>query len=242
MRLEKSRLSIKSSLSLIPGLLVCFLAVSAPSLAETQWNVGVSGGSEGIEGFHVSVGEYYHVPAREVVVIHDRGIHEEELPVVFFLSRRAHVSPEAIVRLRLRGMNWMDITLHFGLSPEVYYVPVRYGPPYGHAYGHYKKHPKGGWGRHDLRDVDIVNQVNLRFISDHHGYAPEQVMKYRNQGRSFTVIDRDVRYERQGKAKHQPKDYRQNEYKHNDSRHYDKGNGKDSKHYENGKGKKWEND
>jgi len=238
MRLEKSKVCIKSVLSLVPGLLVCFLAVSSPSRAETQWNVGVSGGSEGIEGFHVSVGEYYHVPEREVVVIQKRGIHEEELPVVFFLAQRAHVSPEAVVKLRLRGMNWMDITLHFGLSPEIYYVPVRYGPPYGHAYGHYKKHPKGGWGRHDLRDVDVVNQVNLRFISDHHGYAPEKVMKYRNEGRSFTVIDRDVRYERQGKAKYQdrneynkqPRNYKQNEYKHNDSRHYDKG-----------KGKKWEN-
>jgi hypothetical protein len=82
------------------------------------------------------------------LIVRDRGIHQEELPVVFFLAQRARVSPEAVVDLRLRGMNWMDITLQFGLSPDIYYVPVKSvkgGPPYGHAYGYCKKHPKKEW-------------------------------------------------------------------------------------------------
>jgi hypothetical protein len=203
--------------------IVCFLsfmAVSSPSFAGTQWDVGISGGSEGIDGFTLSIGEYYGVPAREVIVIHDRGIYEEELPVVFHIARRAHVCPGTVVDLRLRGMSWMDITLYFGLSPEIYYVPVvvhhyhHYGPRCGHAYGYYHKHPRGGWSRNELRDRDIVNQVNLKFMAEHHRYAPEKIMRYRSDGRSFRTIDRDIIYEKNGRPKYQ----KQNRTYQNDQR------------------------
>jgi hypothetical protein len=232
--------SVKGILSIMSGFFVFLIAASPPSFAATQWNVGVSGGNEGISSFNLSIGDYYHVPEREVVVVHERGINEEELPVVFFIAQRARVSPEAVVDLHLRGMNWMDITLHYGLSPEIYYVPVRQGPPYGNAYGHYKRHPKGGWQKNDLRDADIVNQVNLKFISEHHRYSPEQVMKYRSEGKSFTSIDRDARQGRQGKTQKQgkqankPGDYKQNDNNQNDNNHQGKGQGK-------GDGKKWDN-
>ncbi len=182
-------------------IITLFLTIPLTSSADTQWNVGVSGGDNGIEDFYISVGNYYDVPEKEVVVIHDRGIHEEELPVVFFLAQSAHVSPRVIVDLRLKGMSWMDITLHYGLAPKIYYVPVKHGPPYGNAYGHYKKHPKGDWGRNDLRDRDIVNQVNLKFMSEHYQCAPDQVMKYRSEGKSFTSMDRNFRQEKKKTVK-----------------------------------------
>jgi hypothetical protein len=226
----------------IMGFSICFMTISLPSFADTPWNMGISVGSHGIDSFSLSVGEYYGVPEREVVVIHERGIYEEELPVVYYIARRAHVYPEEVVDLRLSGMSWMDITLYFGLSPEIYYVPVvidRYGPPYGHAYGYYHHHPRGGWRRSDLRDRDIVNQVNLRFISEHHRYAPEKIMRHRSEGRRFTAIDQEAREERQGKTQYHGQqankhgDYRNNDNNKNDNRYRGKGSGK-------GKGKKWE--
>src|SRR4030042_6054483 len=87
------------------------LSFTQPSLAQTQWNLGVSIGNEGVNGFHLSVGEYYRVPEREVVVVRKRGIPDEELPVVFYLATRARVAPRAILDLRLRGLSWMEITL-----------------------------------------------------------------------------------------------------------------------------------
>lgn len=180
----------------IMGSLLCFMAVALPCMADTYWNVGVSGGRSGLDGFHLSIGEYYGVPEREVVVVHERGIYDEELPVVFYLARLARVHPGYIVDLRLSGMSWMDITLFLGLHPDIYYVPVvvpRYGFPFGHAYGYYHHHPRGGWTRHDLRDRDIINQVNLRFMTEHHRYAPEKIMRYRSEGRSFHDIDRLIR-------------------------------------------------
>jgi hypothetical protein len=215
------RPSFRTMFATIMGFSMCFMTISLPSFADTQWNVGISGGNEGINGFSLSIGEYYGVPEREVAIIHERGIYEEELPIVFYIAQRAHVYPEDVVDLRLSGMSWMDITLYFGLSPEIYYVPVviaQYGPPYGHAYGYYQNHPRGGWKRSDLCDRDIVNQVNLKFISEHHRYAPEKIIRYRSEGRSFTAIDRDISNEKHGKSQYQkrndtkPNDNRQNQY------------------------------
>lgn len=177
------------------GLFLLLMSMASPSFAQTEWNVGISGGSGGIDGFTFSMGQYYGVPERDIVVIRERGIYEEELPVVFFIARMAGVDPGLVADLRMRGMSWMDITYYFGLRPDVYYVPVvvhRYVP----AYGHYRSHPRGTWKRGDLRDRDIVNQVNLKFMSEHHRYAPGKIMRYRNEGRSFRVIDRDISRER----------------------------------------------
>ena len=52
------------------------------------------------------------------------------------------------------------------------------GPPYGKAYGHYKQH-EHDYKRVVLVDEDVVNLVNLRFISDYHHVAPEIVMDMR---------------------------------------------------------------
>ncbi len=202
---SKKQLHNRQTLIIFLLVLLSILACPLMSLAQTQWNVGISGGKQGIESFNISIGEYYKVPNDEVVVIHKRGIPEDEMPVVFFLAQRAHVKPEVIVSLRMRNMSWMDITLHYGLSPEIYYVPVKvkhYGPPYGHAYGYYKKYPHKDWYKIRLSDADIINQVNLRFISEHHGYAPEQIMRYRSAGKDYAAIDYDIRQEKYQKEKY----------------------------------------
>jgi len=163
--------------------------------AEAGVDLGISIGEEGLRGFSLSVGDYYRVPQREIVIIRERGIPYEEMPVVLFLAGRAHVAPGVIVDLRLRGMSWMDITFHYGLSPEIYYVPLRTapGPPYGRAYGHYKKWPRKEWKKVRLGDDDVVNLVNLKFASEHYGRSPEEVIKMRSEGRNFVVINEEIK-------------------------------------------------
>jgi hypothetical protein len=218
------------------AIVILVLSFGRTSLATTQWNLGVSVGDEGVNGFHFSVGEYYRVPEREVLVVRKRGIPDEELPVVFLLASRARVAPGAIIDLRLGGMSWMDITLRHRLSPEIYYVPVNGGkiaPSYGKAYGHYKKHPKTEWKKIRLPDRDVVNMVNLRFMSEHYGYAPEKVMQMRSEGRPFAVINDSIRKEKHGKNG-RPND---SDFDRDDD---DRGKGKDrgEKHEGKGKGRK----
>lgn len=194
--------------------------------AHAGFDIGISGDDSGIRGFHFAVGDYYRVPERTVVVIRERRLPDEELPVVFFIAGRARVEPAVIVDLRLRGVSWWDISVRYGLGADVYYLPVRVhpGPPYGKAYGHYKKWPKHKWHKIKLADDDIVNLVNLRFISDYHGLAPERVIELRSGGAGFKTIY--VQEEKAKKHKHSGKHDKRGEAKEHQGNGNGNGNGK----------------
>src|SRR5262245_65852607 len=95
--------------------------------AQTAFSVSASVGD-----FHVAVSNYYHVPEREVIVVRERRIPDDELPVVFFIAQQARVPAARIVDMRLHGASWWDISVRYGLGPDVYHVPVsvvHLGPP-----------------------------------------------------------------------------------------------------------------
>lgn len=188
---------------LLLGLTALSLFFFPASDTHATVDLGLSVGDEGLNSFYLAVGDYYRVPTAEVAFVRERHIPYYETPVVFFLAQRAHVAPSAIVDLRLRGMSWMDITLNFGLSPEIYYVPVSYvpGPPYGRAYGYYKKYPRKRWKEIVLVDDDVVNLVNLGFISRHYHYKPEEVIKMRSKNKEFVVVHDEVRKAKKVKVK-----------------------------------------
>ena len=68
------------------------LVTLAPAMgvdrAFAQTNVSVSAR---IGDFHVAVANYYEVPEREVIVIRERRIRDDEIPVALFIARQARV-------------------------------------------------------------------------------------------------------------------------------------------------------
>jgi len=172
------------------------LVTLAPSLgadrafAQTAFSV-----SAHIGDFHVAVANYYHVPEREVIVIRERRIPDDEIPVALFIARHAGVPWTRVVDMRLRGDSWWDISVRLGVSPEVYYVPVAVvsGPPYGRALGHYKNKHRKQWSTIVLSDADVVNLVELRFLSEHYHVAPERIIELRGKDRDFVAINYEVR-------------------------------------------------
>jgi hypothetical protein len=170
-------------------LVLALILTSRSGSAQTAYSVSAHVGN-----FHVAVANYYHVPEREVLVIRERRISDDELPVVLFVAQRAHVAPARVIALRHAGRSWWDISVHFGLGPEVYYVPVTVvsGPPYGKAYGHYRKKSRNQWHTIVLSDDDIVNLVELRFISEYYGIAPERVIEARGRHRDFVTVHSEI--------------------------------------------------
>jgi len=188
----------------LPLLLIIFpLALSVPKSSHAALEMGIALGDEGIRSFYLAVGDYYRVPEPTVIAISKKRVRDDELPVVFFIAQRARVSPSVIVDLRLRGTSWWDISLRYGIGPEVYYVPVKVvkvGPPYGKAYGYYKKWPRHRWHEIRLVDADIINLVNLRFMSEYHALSPEYVMELRSGGSDFKTIHVKAEKEKKGKG------------------------------------------
>lgn len=201
--------------------------------AEARVDIGVTIGDEGIRDFYFSVGDYYRVPEREVIIIRERRIPDEEIPVVLFLAKRGGVPFARVIEMRRSGLAWIDITLRLGLSPEIFYVPVTIvsGPPYGKAYGHFKKKHKNEWRTIRLSDDDVINFVNLKFISDYHGYAPERVIEMRSKGKNFIAINDEVKKVKGNKEKHK-KEEKEDKEEWKKEKHKDKGKGKGHKKFE----------
>ena len=128
--------------------------------------------------FHFDVGVHFGVPQREVIIVREQRVPEHELPVVFFIARHARVAPAAVVELRLAGLQWWDIAARYRVAPEVFYVPS--GPPYGKAHGHWKKRR--------LSDVEVVDCVNVRFLSEYHRVPPDQIYVMRSRGLGYTAV------------------------------------------------------
>jgi len=172
--------------------LIALCLYSSGVYAEVHKNidVGVSVGEEGIQSFHLGMGEYFRVPEKQVHAIHKRKIPHDEIPVVLYIARRARVAPEQVVNLRLGGKSWFDISLGYGLRADDFYISdaVHYGPPYGKALGHYKNRHRSKWKSIRLDDDDVVNLVNLKFISEHSMSSPSEIALLRSQGKGFSVI------------------------------------------------------
>jgi len=168
------------------ALAAALAAVGNPAAAGVS--VGLSVGDGG-NHFDVAVGDYYQVPPARVEVIRQRNIPEEEMPVVFFIARQAHVAPEDVVALRLRHMPWRDVARHYGIGADAFYVATTRadGP-----YGRFHRYRRDQWRRVRLEDADIVNFVNLRFLSEHYHCTPDQIVQWRANGRRFSDMDRDL--------------------------------------------------
>jgi len=186
----------------IPLITLSVLIISA-GISNAGIDIGLSADKDGVKSFYLAIGEHYVTYDKEIQTIRKLNIPDEELPLVFFLAGRAGVSKNEIIELRLRGNSWMDICLHFGLTAEIFYVPVKGnpGPPYGKAYGHFKNKNKKDWKNIRLSDAEIINFVNLKFLSEHYGYSPDEIIQMRSKGKSFIDINSDVK-----KMKAQKKD------------------------------------
>lgn len=210
--------------------IVSFLLLGSSSArAGFSADIGASFFSNDLSSFYLSLGDYYRLRERDYYVIRDCGLPPWEVPVVYHIARAARCSPVRIIDLRRQGRSWYDITLHFGLSPDIYYVPLPSGykpcPPYGKAYGHYKK--KRGKVV-ILDDDDIINMVNLRFISDYYRVPPERIIEMRSRGMDFIVIERKFREKlnaRDRDCRDRRDDYRRDRDR--DHQRDNPGNGKD---------------
>lgn len=186
-----------------------FVLLLSTVTTQAEVRVGLSVDNDGLKSFHLAIGEFYLTYDKEIEAVRKLNIPDEELPLVFFFANQTGVGKDKIIRLRLGGKSWMDICFQFGYTAELFYVPVKSnpGPPYGKAYGHFKNKNKKKWNEIRLSDAEIINFVNLKFMSEHYGYSPDEIIKMRAKGKSFIAINGDVK---KIKNKHKKQKFVQN--------------------------------
>ncbi len=148
-----------------------------------------------IHSFYSALRNYYRVPEMEIAGFRESGISYEELPVVFFIAERARTEIQRVIDLRLANRTWTEIAFRFGLTPDIFYVPLATAPtgaPYSRPYGRYNSRPKREWKTVSLTDRDVVNLVNLKFITENYGTPSEQVIRMRSEGKTFLEINEEI--------------------------------------------------
>jgi hypothetical protein len=126
----------------------------------------------------------------------------DDLAVALFISRHSGKDPDAIFALRKSGLTWWEVSVRLGVKPDVWFVAVKGdpGPPYGKAYGHWKKHRRGKPDEMRLTDVDLRNLVAVRLLHEYYGVTVEAAMEWRSSGRGLREITAGEYRNRHGKS------------------------------------------
>ena len=94
--------------------------------------------------------------------------------------------------------------MRLGLPVDVWFVEVHHdpGPPYGKAYGHWKRHNRNKNQPMVLSDTDIRNLTAVRMIHEYFGVSVEVAMDWRSSGRDLDTIMAGEYHKRHGKPAH----------------------------------------
>jgi hypothetical protein len=155
---------------------------------------------------------------------------DTDMHIALFLSQEAKVSVDMLFPWRKAGQSWLDIAVRLGLPPTVFFVEVptnvKVGPPYGKAYGHYKKHKKDKKAKIVLSDDEVRNLVHLKITSAYFGLPPSEVIKMREVGKPFKEIYAGEYKKRHGKPDKEEKGKKDKEWKEEKKEKKGKGHGK----------------
>lgn len=189
----------------IRGVVACFvlalLAAPAGAGIDVDFGAAVSIGDDTDLYFAIS-SRYFDRDRPSVESWWTHCHHPDDLAVALFISKRSGRSPDFVFSLRKRGLSWWEISARVGLPAGVWFVPVTRdpGPPYGKAYGHWKKQKRNPEAVFTLTDGDIRNLVAVRMVHEYYGVPVEVAMEWRASGRDLRALVSAEYKERHGKA------------------------------------------
>lgn len=177
-------------------------ATTARAAAAFDIAAGLSLGDD--DRIFLNVTNGYYAPQREMAIalVHRSRDPVDDYPCVLLLARASHRPPAQILDMRLGGMDWADIMFGLHVAPSVLFAGMDHdpGPPYGKAWGYWKKNPRG---RLEIRDRHFVELAKLRVTTGAYGLSPYAVVTERRNGVRYEsyVAERHRQRERSGKAK-----------------------------------------
>jgi hypothetical protein len=188
---------------LLLGVVVCALGF-APAFAGVDVDFGAAVRIDDDKQlfFHIS-SRYFD---RDVRYVEDGArlwADPDDLAVALFISQQSGKSLQAIFELRRGRLSWWDIGVRVGVPVDAWFVPVTAtpGPPYGRAYGYWKKHRANPAYRFRLSDDETRHLVAVRVVHGYYGVPVEQAMAWRKDGHNVCVMTTRVYRGRHGDAK-----------------------------------------
>jgi len=182
---------------------VLALAVVAPASAGVDVDFGVAARIDDRTDLYFSISSRYFGRDQDTVTTWGARYHDpDDLAVVLFISKHSGKSLDELYALRQqRGLTWWEISVRYGVTPEIWFVPVQRdpGPPYGKAYGHWKNHKRDRKANVVLTDADLRNLIAVRMVHEYYGVPVDVAMEWRSGGRDLRALMTDEYEKRHGK-------------------------------------------
>jgi hypothetical protein len=143
--------------------------------------------------FFLNVTNRYYGSQQQAVEVLDRCSNPDvDFPVVMFLAQVSGKRPDVVLSLRRKGLPWSEVMVRLQVPPDRLFTGLDRdpGPPYGHAWGHYKDHQGRGEKPSFVEDDRTVQDlVRLQIASNALRVSPYTIVSERQRG---MTVDRFV--------------------------------------------------
>jgi hypothetical protein len=119
----------------------------------------------------------------------------EDVALALLISSESRRPLEDIVDLRARGLSWWDISVRYRVPADVYFadLPPQPGPPFGRAWGHWKKH-RNAARRMQVSDEELRDLVAVQLVHRYYDLSIEQAMSLRSHDVPLeAIVSREYR-------------------------------------------------
>ncbi len=195
----------------LAALAVVFGASVVPARAAVFYDATLDLGLRDDARVFLNVTNEYFAPPPSIAVdlVHRCPDPVNDYTVILLLARASRRSPQEILRMRLDYLSWSDIMFRLNISPAVLFAGLDRdpGPPYGKAWGYWRKHPRGE--RFEIRDRDVAELAKLQVAAGYHHVKPYTIITERTRGITVEqyVAERNRgRYSKDKSAKGQSRD------------------------------------
>lgn len=150
--------------------------------------------------FEEALTAYYEITVDDLTALKETGLALEEIPVALHLASPAMTTPVNLATLRARGDSWRGIADMRQVEPTSVYVLIGKefkSKTYEPIFAKFTKVKGATWEDVPLTSEDIVNLVNLKFLTSHYGYSMFEIMAMRDEGTDFVSIAATVKEAKQ---------------------------------------------
>ncbi len=114
---------------------------------------------------------------------------ETDLPVVLFLAQKSGKSIDFVVALRAQGLDWSVVFGRLGVPIDVLFVGIERdpGPPYGNAWGHWKRKREATV----LSDAAVAGLVRVQVGHQVSGLPVLELARAEGQGKTVVAVVAD---------------------------------------------------
>jgi len=135
-----------------------------------------------------AVADHFEISVREVEILADSRMTDDEIPLVLLLARRAGVSTDALVAFHRGGRGWVEIAARYGMGAADFHLPLAESAPAGpleEVYERYRAVPPSQWNQIELDDEDLVRLADLAFVTAYLRVSAGEVLDQVVRGGSF---------------------------------------------------------